>query len=577
MAVLLTSSLGVIITLVAARLWLLLNVLLGVCVERLLEQGSNGPEEVLLVDVRLSSNPLTPEQMQRAQLVEGAVTLIKSGGDRNLETGWKLLKHLYTLRNSLGSHRKEAALFLGTAVLCLSYFVSVTIGGVFSAYIVLDSHGLCKSTNCGHWFPADVWSGDPTDGNVAVAQVAIHNAKEEGAASHVARCYRGAGSVDGCDNLLSKSIAYNVSMSKCPLPGNVCAHEDLALSLDTGWQDARVLGISSPQKLIFRRRTTCAPLVTNETYVKPFGGPNGRLTIRYYYGPAIGQNYTFETPMNDLNTRPYMGTYIVKPRVCWRVGDAHHDNIALQNTTHTLNSPGARLLYSVLGSFGRIVEGIGVRQARALQAQTFVIPNTNLAVQNGEWKSEVESFFQMSLAMLQNGVVDIANGAFHDSPGAVNLFERAGYTRSQWAPMCDMVLVQAPGFKSVSLVALVFVLIMAAFITIASIEIRGELIIVRYIALFLIFIWTFLWWIVKSVASFVWNRLKSSFNFLCEKRRDIAKALLAGLKAIAKFVLSSLIKLIGFAYELADKIIEYQRAHSSARPQLNHEPSDGVT
>lgn len=310
-AVLLTSFLGVIITLVGTRLWVLFSVLLEITLKWLIIRVSRGQEQVPLIDVEPPDNPLTPEQTQRVQVI-GEVLAITKHGDPELETGLKLLKRLYRLRHSLAVNRKEAALLFGLAILCISLFLVVTVGGIFSAYVVLDGIALCKSSNCGLWYPPNVVEDAPTFRNVTVAQVAIFNDKEEGAASHVARCYRGSRSVDGCDNLLSKSIRYNVSMAKCPLDGDVCLREDLALTLDTGWQDARVLGISSPEKYLFRRRTTCAPLVTNTTYVQFVEAPNGKITARYYYGPALGKNYTFETPLNDLTPGTNMGTYIVK-------------------------------------------------------------------------------------------------------------------------------------------------------------------------------------------------------------------------------------------------------------------------
>lgn len=310
-AVLLTSFLGVIVTLVGTRLWVLVSVLIEVSLEWLIKRVARSQEQVLLVDLDPPDNPLTQEQTHRIQVI-GEVLAITKPGESDIGTGLKLLKRLYRLRHSLATNRKEAALLFVLAVLCLSLFLIVTVGGVFSAYVVLDGNALCKSTNCGRWFPANVAQDAPTFRNVTVAQVAIYNDKEEGAASHVARCYRGSRSVDGCDNLLSKSIHYNTSMTKCPLNGGVCLRDDLALTLDTGWQDARVLGISSPEKYLFRRRTTCAPLVTNTTYVRFVEASNGRVTARYYYGPALGKQYTFETPLNDLTPGTNIGTYIVE-------------------------------------------------------------------------------------------------------------------------------------------------------------------------------------------------------------------------------------------------------------------------
>lgn len=266
-----------------------------------------------------------------------------------------------------------------------------------------------------------------------------------------------------------------------------------------------------------------------------------------------------------------------KPRRCWRTGDLHNDDIPLQNTTDAINSAGALLLSTTLGSFGRIVDGFGVRLARALKAQSFVIPNSMSALQNGDWKAEVEGFFQTSLALLQNGVVDVANGAFHDRPGVVNRFEMAGLPKSEWAPICDMVLVQSPGYKSVSLLGVLSILLLAFFITIASINPHGKLIVANFIALLLKSMGTIFWWVVIKVATFIWKILKIPLSLLWENRDRIAKWLLEQLKTVGTALSWLLTNLIALPIKLADLIAKQRTSQGVRHHDRSREPSDGVT
>jgi hypothetical protein len=268
---------------------------------------------------------------------------------------------------------------------------------------------------------------------------------------------------------------------------------------------------------------------------------------------------------------------IDKPRRCWRVGDLHNDDIPLQNTTDAINSAGALFLSTTLGSFGRIVDGFGVRLARALKAQSFVVPNSMSALQNGDWKTEVEGFFQTSLALLQNGVVDVANGAFHDRPGVVNRFELAGFPRSQWAPICDMVLVQSPGYKSVSLLGVLSILLLAFFITIASINPHGKLIVANFTALLLKSMWILFGRVVVKVATVVWKILKIPLSLVWDNRDVIARGILAQLKRVGRGLFWLLINFIALPNRLADSIAKQRASQGARHPDPSLEPSDGVT
>lgn len=113
----------------------------------------------------------------------------------------------------------------------------------------------------------------------------------------------------------------------------------------------------------------------------------------------------------------------------------------------------------------------------ALQVKS-LLSHSGLAMETGDWRLEAEGFFQSTLAYLQNEVVNIANGAFHDIPGTYNLLDSLG---DDWSGICDKVLVATPGMKSVSLQGLIAILSLCMLITILSINPEKELVVLHFI------------------------------------------------------------------------------------------------
>jgi hypothetical protein len=79
--------------------------------------------------------------------------------------------------------------------------------------------------------------------------------------------------------------------------------------LTTGFQNAAVLGVNSPETFLFRRSTTCAPVIVNDTYAKIVNISTGPAKWRYNYGNQGDTNYTFETSIKDFDA--HFVAYIV--------------------------------------------------------------------------------------------------------------------------------------------------------------------------------------------------------------------------------------------------------------------------
>ena len=77
--------------------------------------------------------------------------------------------------------------------------------------------------------------------------------------------------------------------------------------LDTGFVDSDVLGINVDRRYHFRRKMTCAPLVTNSTYIR-YEVYNE--SIGYYYSDydvaSFSHPYKF---FNQTNFRTFIARY----------------------------------------------------------------------------------------------------------------------------------------------------------------------------------------------------------------------------------------------------------------------------
>jgi len=197
-------------------------------------------------------------------------------GLRSFRSAIRALRH----PNGRGA---EIAIKLISSITSLLLFTGITVTGILSANVVLDSTALCISPKCGWYF---IPSSSPTGrAEVPDAVVKFFLEKENAAAMHEARCY-GNAAPPNCDGLITNEIPYNTyDGTPCPFLGNVCSEGlNSAFTLDTGHVDAGLLGIVSQAQFTFRRITSCAPLVTNATYIKNSNEPKGKGSVSYQYG-----------------------------------------------------------------------------------------------------------------------------------------------------------------------------------------------------------------------------------------------------------------------------------------------------
>ena len=139
------------------------------------------------------------------------------------------------------------------ALLFVAVFVAESSGAIFSASVLTDSVALATSSNCSIL--------------TANAPQLVRNRLARRAALYRDQCYHGGRRANGCDFFYNQSISFtDVSDVPCPFEGSICIPGPTnAYTMDTGYVQAKALGINSAEKLYFRRRATCSPIDTRET------------------------------------------------------------------------------------------------------------------------------------------------------------------------------------------------------------------------------------------------------------------------------------------------------------------------
>ena len=173
--------------------------------------------------------------------------------------------------------------------------VAQAIAGVFSAKIASDKAGLSSSKYCG------IWQFNEDAGGERADRDDWYNYQKEARASQYARtCYNSQDPTEpfSCRIFYNQSIAYTTKIHQsCPFASSELCHDGLysAVSFDTGYVDASVIGINSEKTPKFRRETSCSPLNMSEPYVLPSSSGTNSTAYQYYYGPKDNTNFTFNT------------------------------------------------------------------------------------------------------------------------------------------------------------------------------------------------------------------------------------------------------------------------------------------
>lgn len=250
-----------------------------------------GPQTAAILPAT-ENRPDLRGQASSAHAGQSPADTLKNSADSR-EFVWKLVESL--LHGGAKQADSPSNIVIVITTVLFGLFVAQAIAGVFSAKIASDQAGLSSSKHCG------IWQFNEDAGGEAADRDDWYNYQKEARASRYARtCYNSPDPTGpfSCKVFYNQSLAYTTKTHQpCPFASSELCHDGLysAVSFDTGYIDAGVIGINSPNTYKFRRTTTCSPLNMSESYVQRSSASTNDTAYYYYYGPKHNTTYTFNT------------------------------------------------------------------------------------------------------------------------------------------------------------------------------------------------------------------------------------------------------------------------------------------
>jgi hypothetical protein len=208
---------------------------------------------------------------------------------------WDALKLMLTGRRDVSTVCYVAVL----AFLALFNFVAWTAAAVLSAWVAVSNGPLIHvSPDCGFYAdPSDTISFTPAAG----AQARWLNSSTT-AAEYVRTCYNTSSSSNSlCQQFVQQEIRWTGKPNAiCPFASGMCLGGDnAAFEMDSGMIDSHAtLGLNAAKenRVLYRRKSTCAPVVTRDPYAELIPGlyPGEEYAL-YHYGDIVFStlNYTY--------------------------------------------------------------------------------------------------------------------------------------------------------------------------------------------------------------------------------------------------------------------------------------------
>lgn len=244
------------------------------------EPGSNG-QTSLLPAAHLRGEPSGDTEGRRRSLLgfQSIGDGLSRAGDTifggRLEVGVND-RGIRWLGRQLVTNAREDSLRFSLALLfafCLVLlFVLEQTLAILSVNIISGSAVLSIHPHCGYW-TMNV-SAYQTNGRVGwdynFLERKMARSKEARALRHAEKCYGDSDGTENCNIFGAPVVDYNMTRNApCPFSGDVCANGPSgALAMDTGYRDLSTIGWNSAGPVLFRRKTVCAPVVTNSTYLR---------------------------------------------------------------------------------------------------------------------------------------------------------------------------------------------------------------------------------------------------------------------------------------------------------------------
>jgi len=180
--------------------------------------------------------------------------------------------------------------------------------GTLTSLFTGDSTGLARSPKCGYYHHI---LDAPEE--TKILGIGWEKRAQDEVGTYAVNCYGGRGTrIGGCNLFAKQSLPYvKEGQVSCPFRGEMCKlGEQGAVAFATPPLPAQILGFNTNIQLEFQRYTTCAPLVSNETFTT--------------YGKSLGEGYegTWDFhygPLGSLSKFTHSGAAPAK----WTIGNGY--------------------------------------------------------------------------------------------------------------------------------------------------------------------------------------------------------------------------------------------------------------
>lgn len=181
----------------------------------------------------------------------------------------------------------------GIALCCVCAFATA---GTFSSKISTSANGvLVRSPDCG------ILDSDNNQNANASYRYYLPWAAQtlNSWGSYALNCHLNVSDLGSCDSFIQPQLPVKIDRNaSCPFKDGICKSEYGNIAFETFVDSHSDLGLNAPpdERINFRRISSCAPIRTDGYSSMYHSSETGMNYSRYYYGPTITVNYTYEYP-----------------------------------------------------------------------------------------------------------------------------------------------------------------------------------------------------------------------------------------------------------------------------------------
>jgi hypothetical protein len=199
----------------------------------------------------------------------------------------------------------KTSTFLILYAFLFSIFLAYQIIAIFASRMIGPPIVRSASPHAGSWFPDKLDISYMSNTSIFPIANDLHTEITFRAVGYAERCYGHRSSSGDCDIFYTPRINYTQDHNAtCPFQSDMCLEgPESAYELNTGFIDAKVLGVNYEHTCKFRLRHICAPLVADKRFIRstPSNNPYLRI-VEYFYGDGLGisgDNKTFGEVVMD--------------------------------------------------------------------------------------------------------------------------------------------------------------------------------------------------------------------------------------------------------------------------------------